>query len=109
MLPIDQRQAASSREERQPEPQDDKDLLVHHVERQHAQRVVGLNGAGRTERVNRAFGHFRKQPGHGVDPVARVLFRNQRGHQGPVPPELTLQKPVQQIYLSYLMIKSFVY
>ena len=56
----------------QPEPQEDVDLLVDHVQWQNANGVVTLDLPGDAVLVKRALGHPGEDEDHGVDPVLLV-------------------------------------
>lgn len=58
--------AGYDRQDDKPEPQEDVDLLIEDIERQHAERVQLLYRAGGTELVEGALGHARKYLDHRV-------------------------------------------
>lgn len=58
--PIQHVQRRDRHQRHEPQPQHREDLLVQHVQRQHAQKVLQLRRAGRTDAIEIAFRHLRK-------------------------------------------------
>ena len=56
-------------EYKEPEPDEDVDLLVDNVEWKNAEGVVLLDVAGRAELVERAFRHAGEHVDHGIDTI----------------------------------------
>ncbi len=65
-------EARNCRQYDEPEPDEDEDLLVDDVERQHADAVLDFDGAGRAVLVEGAFGYLGKYLGHRIASFLRV-------------------------------------
>ncbi len=63
-------------ERHEDEPDEEVDLLVDHVDGQHAEGVVVLDGAGGTVRVQRALGHLGEDQVEGVGAALLVRREN---------------------------------
>ena len=64
--PVEEPHGGDRAEEDEPEVEEDVDLLVDDVNREDAERVVGLDGAGGPVLVEPALGHLGEHPVHGV-------------------------------------------
>lgn len=71
-VPVAEHQDQQEQQYQIPKPYEYVGLFVDYVQRQHAQRIVRLHGAGRTVLVESAFGHPGKYVDHGIDPVVLV-------------------------------------
>ena len=106
--PVEHLDSAHSCQSKEPEPEEDVDLLVDDVEGEHADPIELLDGAGRTELVEGALGHLDKQdsldmserdlwedPGHGVPPVLMGQLGHGQ-HLAAVGGELTAKEEVHE-------------
>ena len=106
--PEDEEEAGDDGEEEDPEPEEDINLLIYHIDWQHAQGIVGLVGdcswvsfllfshldcPRESKLLEGAFGHPRKDAGHWVDPVLRFIPNKSCNLQA-IGAELSPQKQV---------------
>jgi len=78
--PEDEEEAGDEGEEEEPEPEEDIDLLIDHIDWQHAQGIVGLYCPRETKLLEDALGHPREDTGHWVNPVLRVNLTHKSCH-----------------------------
>ncbi|KAJ4427813.1 hypothetical protein ANN_25497 [Periplaneta americana] len=95
---VQQQQAQHRGQDHEPEPQEDVRLFVDDVERQDAQRVVLLDGAGGAVLVEGALGDAREHEHHGVHAVLLRLFRERHDAQA-VADELPVEEAVHEVQL----------
>jgi hypothetical protein len=91
--PVDELQKRHDRDENEPKPQHDENLLVDDVQWQHAETVKLFDAARRTELLERALGDLGKDPGHGVGPLL-VVHVDKGQHLAAVGRELVVQEGV---------------
>lgn len=92
---IQHSRAGSNGQQNQPEPQENVDLLVQNVQRQHAQRIVLLDAARRSVLVEYALGDARKNLHHRIGSILLVHVREAQ-HIGAVRHEGTAQETIDQ-------------
>lgn len=96
--PVYQRKKCQNGQNNEPEPQEDVDFLVDHVQGENTHGVVLLQVSGNTVLVERALGHPRKDLDHGVDPVFLVTV-NKCYHVEAEHEEGTIEETVHQEHL----------
>ena len=96
---VDDVEPGDGHQDDQPEPDEHVQLLVDDVDGKHAERVVGLDGAGGPVLVEPALGHLGEHPVHGV--LAGVQVHLALGeHVAAELGELVAEKEVGQVDLA---------
>lgn len=100
--PVDDGDEGEHGQDDEPEPEEDVDLLVHHVQGKDAHGVVLFEFAGHSVFVEGAFGHPREDLDHGVDAVLLVAvyegyYLDSKHEEG------TVEEAVHQEHLPFKM------
>ena len=97
--PVHEEGSGDGGEGHQPEPEENKDLLIDDVQGEHAQAILFLNSSGRTVLVEGALGHLREDGLHWVSPVL-ALHVGVLNNVHPVGAEGVTQKEVSEVDLT---------
>lgn len=97
--------AGHNRQDDEPEPEEDVDLLVEDVERQYAERVQLLYRSGGTVFVEGALGHAREHLDHRVGTLL-LIHVAEREHLRAVCEESSAQEEVDEEYVTDLKQKE---
>jgi hypothetical protein len=96
---VDEGKAGDNGDDDQPEPDEDVDLLVDDVEREHAEAILLLDSAGGTVVVEGTLGHLGEDLGHGVRPFFGFHFGVGQNVKAVVP-ELVAKEEVGEVDLA---------
>ena len=95
---VDEGKSGDDGDDDQPEPDEDVDLLVDDVERENAEAVFLLDGAGGTVVVEGTLGHLGEDLGHGVRPLLGLHLGVGQDVEAVVP-ELVAEEEVGEVDL----------
>ena len=93
---VDDVEPGDGHQDDQPEPDEHVQLLVDDVDGEHAESVVGLDGSTGSVLLVETFCHPWEDPGHGINPVLRVVF-NIVDHLEAVGAELPAEEQVDEV------------
>ncbi len=95
---VDEGKSGDDGDDDQPEPDEDVDLLVDDVERENAEAVFLLDGAGGTVVVEGTLGHLGEDLGHGIRSFLGLHFGVGQDVKAVVP-ELVAEEEVGEVDL----------